>query len=130
MSSLQFLFPIVLTDAHRLFQENKTETATDGEQDEENGDAEPEQDFLENGRDGTPDSSNSRNDKELEDLLDVEQTAKTCIMHALSIVSTPATQPGSSPPSLAAIAPLTVQGDAWKPHGHTHLTPKLGHESY
>lgn len=103
--------------------------AVDGE--EENGDADHEQDFLENGRDGmtgTPDSANSRNDKELEDLMDVESTAKTCIMHALSIVSTPASQPGSSPPPLAAVAPLT--SDDWKQPGHTRLSPKIRHEPF
>ncbi|KAG5891005.1 hypothetical protein JTB14_022584 [Gonioctena quinquepunctata] len=93
----------------------------DGEE-EENGEADHEQDFMENGRDGltgTPDSANSRNDKELDDLMDVEPTPKTCIMHALSIVSAPASHPGSSPPPLAADAPLTENGDAWKPQGHT-----------
>lgn len=108
----------------------------DGE--EENGDADHENDvdgdFLENGRDGltgTPDSSQSRNDKELEELMDVESTAKTCIMHALSIVSAPASQPGSSPPPLAAVAPVTVPVDDWKPTGHTHLSsPKIRSEPY
>lgn len=103
--------------------------------DEENGDGD--HDFMENGRDGmtgTPDSANSRtNDKELEDLMDVEATAKTCIMHALSIVSAPAaSQPGTSPPPLAAVAPHTEHAatDAWKPQGLTRLSPKLQHESY
>jgi hypothetical protein len=112
-------------------QENKNEAALDGE--EENGDGDHEPDFMENGRDGltgTPDSANSRNDKELEDLMDVDSTAKTCIMHALSIVSAPTSQPGSSPPPLAAIAPHTEHGDAWKPQGHTRLSPKIQHEPY
>ncbi|CAH1371973.1 heterogeneous nuclear ribonucleoprotein C isoform X1 [Tenebrio molitor] len=112
-------------------KENKNEAALDGE--EENGDGDHEPDFMENGRDGltgTPDSANSRNDKELEDLMDVESTAKTCIMHALSIVSAPTSQPGSSPPPLAAIAPHTEHGDAWKPQGHTRLSPKIQHEPY
>ncbi|XP_049819467.1 heterogeneous nuclear ribonucleoprotein C isoform X2 [Aethina tumida] len=112
-------------------KENKNESTLDGE--EENGDGDHEPDFMENGRDGltgTPDSANSRNDKELEDLMDVEPTAKTCIMHALSIVSAPASQPGSSPPPLAAVAPHTDHGDAWKPQGHTRLSPKLQHEPY
>ncbi|XP_060519642.1 heterogeneous nuclear ribonucleoprotein C-like 1 isoform X2 [Cylas formicarius] len=94
-----------------------------------------ENDFLENGRDaltGTPDSANSRNDKELEELMDVEHhqaaTAKTCIMHALSVVSTPASQPGSSPPPLAAVAPHTENSDPWKPQ--TSLSPKLEREAY
>ncbi|GJQ71031.1 hypothetical protein Trydic_g941 [Trypoxylus dichotomus] len=110
-------------------QENKTDSAIDGE--EENGDAD--HDSLENGRDGltgTPDSAHSRNDKELEELMDVESTAKTCIMHALSIVSAPTSQPGTSPPPLAAVAPLTVPGDDWKPQGHTRLSPKIRHEPY
>jgi hypothetical protein len=112
-------------------KENKNEAALDGE--EENGDGDHEPDFMENGRDGltgTPDSANSRNDKELEDLMDVDSTAKTCIMHALSIVSAPTSQPGSSPPPLAAIAPHTEHGDAWKPQGHTRLSPKIQHEPY
>ncbi|XP_064212006.1 heterogeneous nuclear ribonucleoprotein C [Tribolium castaneum] len=117
--------PLSPRDNNTPDKENKTETALDGE--EENGEA----DFLENGRDGltgTPDSANSRNDKELEELMDVESTAKTCIMHALSIVSAPTSQPGSSPPPLAAIAPHT---DApWKPQGHTRLSPKIQHEPY
>lgn len=109
----------------------------DGE--EENGDGDHENDvdgdFMENGRDGltgTPDSSQSRNDKELEDLMDVESTTKTCIMHALSIVSAPTSQPGSSPPPLAAVAPITVpSGDEWKPTGHTRLsTPEIRQEPY
>lgn len=115
------------------FQENKNDSAIGAEGEEENGEADHEQDFLENGRDGltgTPDSAHSRNEKELEDLMDVESTAKTCIMHALSIVSAPTTQPGSSPPPLAAIAPLTVPTDDWKPQGHTRLSPKLRHEPY
>ncbi|RZC36951.1 hypothetical protein BDFB_012714 [Asbolus verrucosus] len=120
-----------VSDLSLSFQESKTETACDGE--EENGDGDHEPDFMENGRDGltgTPDSANSRNDKELEDLMDVESTAKTCIMHALSIVSAPTSQPGSSPPPLAAIAPHTEHGDAWKPQGHTRLSPKMQHEPY
>ena len=107
----------------------------DGE--EENGETEGDHDFLENGRDGltgTPDSANSRNDKELEELMEVESTAaKTCIMHALSIVSASAPQPGSSPPPLAAVAPLaTVSDDTdnWKTQGHTRLSPKIRHEPY
>lgn len=116
-----------------MLQENKNDVAVDGETEEENGEADHEHDFLENGRDGltgTPDSTHSRNEKELEDLMDVESAAKTCIMHALSIVTAPASQPGSSPPPLAAIAPLTVPGDDWKPQGHTRLSPKLRHEPY
>ncbi|XP_017779294.1 PREDICTED: uncharacterized protein LOC108564707 isoform X2 [Nicrophorus vespilloides] len=107
---------------------DKNEATLDGEGDaeEENG-HDNDQDFLENGRDtATPDSAHSRNDKELEDLMDVENTAKTCIMHALSIVSTPASQPGSSPPPLAAVAPLPA--DDWKQH--TRLSPKIRHEPY
>lgn len=115
-----------------MFQENKSDLPIDCEAEEENGETEREQDFLENGRDGltgTPDSAqSSRNEKELEELMDVESTAKTCIMHALSIVSAPTSQPGSSPPPLAAVAPLTVPGDEWKPQGHTALSPKLMHE--
>ncbi|XP_063911338.1 heterogeneous nuclear ribonucleoprotein C isoform X2 [Zophobas morio] len=121
--------PLSPRDNNTPDKENKNETACEGE--EENGDHEP--DFMENGRDGltgTPDSANSRNDKELEDLMDVESTAKTCIMHALSIVSAPTSQPGSSPPPLAAIAPHTEHGDAWKPQGHTRLSPKIQHEPY
>lgn len=127
--SHQTIFPI--QNLVYLFQENKNEIPIDCEGEDENGDGEREQDFLENGRDcltGTPDSAQSRNEKELEELMDVESTAKTCIMHALSIVSAPASQPGSSPPPLAAIAPLTVPGDEWKPQGHTALSPKLMHE--
>lgn len=107
------------------FQENKGDASCDI--DEENGDVD--HDSIENGRDGltgTPDSANSRNDKELEDLMDVESstaTAKTCIMHALSIVSAPASQPGSSPPPIAAIAPHTEAVEAWKPQGRTRLSP-------
>lgn len=118
-----------------MFQDAKSDTAMEGE--DENGDADIEadgdQEFLENGRDcltGTPDSANSRNDKELEDLMDIQPTTKTCIMHALSIVSTPASQPGVSPPSLAAVAPHTDNGAAWKPQGHTRLSPKLKQQPY
>ncbi|XP_056631637.1 heterogeneous nuclear ribonucleoprotein C [Diorhabda carinulata] len=101
--------------------------------DEEIGNADLETDdhdgeFVENGRDGltgTPDS----NDKELEDLMDVQSAPKTCIMHALSIVSAaPSSQPGSTPPPLAAVAPHTPNGDAWKPH--TRLSPKLEQQPY
>ncbi|KAK9885966.1 hypothetical protein WA026_013843 [Henosepilachna vigintioctopunctata] len=94
--------------------------------DKDNGDIDQD-DFMENiengrnGLTGTPDSQNSRNDKELEDLMDVESTAKTCIMHALSIVSTPTPKTGSSPPPLAATAPHTGAEDAWKTPGHTRL---------
>lgn len=121
--------PMSPRDNNTPDKENKNESAIDGE--EENGDAD--HDSLENGRDGltgTPDSAHSRNDKELEELMDVESTAKTCIMHALSIVSAPTSQPGSSPPPLAAVAPLTVPGDDWKPQGHTSLSPKIRYEPY
>ncbi|XP_072400071.1 uncharacterized protein [Diabrotica undecimpunctata] len=107
-------------------KEAKSETVVDGE--EENGDADLDNDadhdveFIVNGRDGltgTPDS----NDKELDDLMDAQTAPKTCIMHALSIVSAaPSSQPGSSPPPLAAVAPHTENGDGWKPQGHTRLS--------
>ncbi|XP_071050595.1 heterogeneous nuclear ribonucleoprotein C [Onthophagus taurus] len=121
--------PISPRDNSTPDKENKNDTV---EGEEENGDGDGDHDFLENGRDGltgTPDSSHSRNEKELEDLMDVDTTAKTCIMHALSIVSAPASQPGSSPPPLAAVAPLTTADD-WKPTAHTRLSPKLRHEPY
>ncbi|XP_050517908.1 heterogeneous nuclear ribonucleoprotein C [Diabrotica virgifera virgifera] len=107
-------------------KEAKSETAVDDE--EENGDggldndADHDVEFIVNGRDGltgTPDS----NDKELDDLMDVQTAPKTCIMHALSIVSAaPSSQPGTSPPPLAAVAPHTENGDGWKPQGHTRLS--------
>ncbi|KAL3275155.1 hypothetical protein HHI36_019924 [Cryptolaemus montrouzieri] len=107
-----------------LKKDGKLEESNDMEKD--NGDVDQD-DFMENmengrnGLTGTPDSLNSRNDKELEDLMDVESTAKTCIMHALSIVSTPTPQTGSSPPPLAATAPHSGAQDAWKTSGHTRL---------
>lgn len=107
---------------------DKNEASLEGE--EENG-HDNDHDFIENGRDtATPDSGHSRTDKELEDLMDVEATAKTCIMHALSIVSAPATggaqQPvAASPPPLAAVAPPA--GGEWK---HTRLSPKVRHQPY
>lgn len=109
-------------------KDNKSTNALDDENDET-----AEADFLENGRDGltgTPDSANSRNDKELEDIMEVEHQAAAAktIMHALSIVSTPASQPGSSPPPLAAVAPHTENGDSWKPQ--TSLSPKIQRETY
>ncbi|XP_076263430.1 heterogeneous nuclear ribonucleoprotein C-like 3 isoform X2 [Rhynchophorus ferrugineus] len=109
-------------------KDNKSTNALDDET-EDATDA----DFLENGRDGltgTPDSANSRNDKELEEIMEVEHqaTAAKTIMHALSIVSAPTSQPGSSPPPLAAVAPHTENGEVWKPH--TSLSPKLPRETY
>lgn len=110
-------------------ESNKDEPAIDGEEaNGENGDHEP--DFLENGRDHmeSPESSHSRNEKEeLEEIMDVESNAQNCIRHALSIVSTPASQPGSSPPPLAATAPT---GDDWKTESHTRLSPELRSTSY
>ncbi|KAF7282713.1 hypothetical protein GWI33_002107 [Rhynchophorus ferrugineus] len=109
-------------------QDNKSTNALDDETEDAT-----DTDFLENGRDGltgTPDSANSRNDKELEEIMEVEHqaTAAKTIMHALSIVSAPTSQPGSSPPPLAAVAPHTENGEAWKPH--TSLSPKLPRETY
>lgn len=112
-----------------MFQENNKDDAE--ETNGENGEGEHEQDFLENGRDDqmeSPESSHSRNDKEeLEEIMDVEANAQNCIRHALSIVSTPASQPGSSPPPLAATAP---SGDDWKTENHTRLSPELRSTSY
>ncbi|KAJ8922117.1 hypothetical protein NQ315_004051 [Exocentrus adspersus] len=110
-----------------LRKKHDPKTAAVCEREKENGVSNHEHDFMENGRDvltGSPDSANSRNDKELEDLMDVDAAPKTCIMHALSIVSTPTPQPGSSPPPLAAVAPHTDNGDEWKPQGHTRLSPQ------
>ncbi|KAB0796401.1 hypothetical protein PPYR_10462, partial [Photinus pyralis] len=84
-------------------------------------------DFLENGRDDhaeSPESSHSRNEKDLEEIMDVESN---CIRHALSIVTAPASQPDSSPPSLAATAP---SGDEWKTQTHALLSPKLNSTPY
>lgn len=118
---------------YALLQDNRNEVVLDGGDENGVGDHE-EQDFIENGRDGltgTPDSANSRNDKELEDLMDVESAPKTCIMHALSIVSAPtSSQPGSSPPPLGATAPHTDNSDGWKAQGHTRLSPKLQQQPY
>ncbi|XP_025836163.1 heterogeneous nuclear ribonucleoprotein C isoform X2 [Agrilus planipennis] len=84
------------------------------------------QDFLsENGRDdhmNSPDSmSSSRNEKEIEDIIKVDPSTENCIKHALSILSTPTSHPGSSPPTLAATAPTS---EDWK--NHTSLSPKCG----
>ncbi|CAG9864588.1 unnamed protein product [Phyllotreta striolata] len=100
------------------------------EADDVDGEIEADPEFLENGLVSSPDSGNSRNDKELEELMEMDSAPKTCIMHALSIVSAPATQPGASPPPLAAVAPLTENGDGWKPQGHTRLSPKLQQQPY
>ncbi|GLV45585.1 uncharacterized protein CBL_02605 [Carabus blaptoides fortunei] len=88
-----------------------------------------EPDFVENGRNGlgSPDSENSRGDKELEELMDVESGAQACIV---SVVSAPASQPGNSPPPLAATAPLGIPETDWKAAGHTRLSPKLRHAPY
>ncbi|KAL1501716.1 hypothetical protein ABEB36_006996 [Hypothenemus hampei] len=108
-------------------KDNKSLNNTDEEHVED-------EECLENGRDhmtGTPDSANSRNDKELEELMDVEHhqaTAAKTIMHALSIVTEPASQPGSSPPAIAAVAPHPENGDPWKPH--TSLGSGLEGKSY
>lgn len=62
------------------FQDSKSLNNTDEDNDEH-----AENDSLENGRNtmtGSPDSSNSRNDKDLEDLMEVEHqvshTTKSC----------------------------------------------------
>lgn len=107
-----------------LFQDSTKNGAAD-----ENGDADIE--FEQNGQNGhigSPNSDNSRGDKELEELMDVQATAQACIVHALSAVSAPVSQPGVSPPPLAATAPHTVQETEWKTH--TRLSPKLRHAPY
>uniref|UniRef100_A0AAR5Q900 RRM domain-containing protein n=1 Tax=Dendroctonus ponderosae TaxID=77166 RepID=A0AAR5Q900_DENPD len=100
--------------------------------DEENEDH-VENGSLENGRDGltgTPDSANSPNDKDLEELLEVDHhqaTAAKTIMHA-SIVSESAGQPGASPPPIGATAPLAQIADPWK--SQTGLSPNFEGKSY
>lgn len=86
---------------------------------------------MENGRSGlgSPDSDNSN--KEIEELMELNHGsgAPACIVHALSVVSAPAPQPGSSPPPLAATAPLTIAESEWKAT-HTRLSPNVRHAPY
>lgn len=108
-----------------------TEADCDGEVEAvENGDGDHENEFLENGRDDhveSPESSHSRNEKELEEIMDVEANVQNCIRHALSVVTVPASQRGSSPPSLAATAP---SNDEWKNQTHELISPKLNNTPY
>lgn len=97
---------------------------------DENGDIEQDSEFLENGDHQhieSPDSSHSRNEKDLDEVMDIETNVENCIRHALSVVTTPASQPGSSPPPLAATAPLTNE---WKTENHTRLAPEVGSTPY
>uniref|UniRef100_A0A1Y1KHG9 RRM domain-containing protein n=3 Tax=Photinus pyralis TaxID=7054 RepID=A0A1Y1KHG9_PHOPY len=114
-------------DNNTCEKENAKDASTDGEGEHTNGNDGHESDFLENGRDDhaeSPESSHSRNEKDLEEIMDVESN---CIRHALSIVTAPASQPDSSPPSLAATAP---SGDEWKTQTHALLSPKLNSTPY
>lgn len=94
---------------------------------EENGDDMEFEQNGQNGHIGSPNSDNSRGEKELEEIMDVQQPAQACI----TAVSAPTSQPGVSPPPLAATAPHTVttDGTEWKT-GHTRLSPKLRHSPY
>lgn len=100
------------SEVDSFFQDNKEGSTTEG--DEVNGDVDN-QDYLENDREdrvNSPESINSRTGKEVEDILGVKTNGQGYnISHAVSIVSTPATQPASSPSSLAATAPSS---DDWK----------------
>lgn len=105
-------------------KEEKVESLNDIE--DESNIEETEHDEIENGRDGmtgTPDSANSTIEKDLEDMMDVAAPApKTCIMHALSIVSAPA------PPPIAATAPQDAA--AWKAPGHATMQTKIVADNY
>ncbi|XP_050302117.1 heterogeneous nuclear ribonucleoprotein C-like 2 [Anthonomus grandis grandis] len=124
--------PISPRDNNTPDNESKLASTLEDDTEEHN-----ENEFLENGRDemtGTPDSANSRNDKELEELMDIEHhqasaaaaAAKT-LVHTFSIVAEPTAEPGSSPPPIAAEAP-SENGEPWKPH--LSLTQKIQGKTY